>query len=373
MNILAYFLPLIGCLWFGLTSPQCYDWKCYAVILITSWVLTLKLHRFFKRRRTKSIEYLGGYIIAIFHEEAWTEVETYYETEYDEKRQPRQVEKKRYIRHPEEFYFQSSLDTHTYITKSTYYFIAETWGTDEYEDEWRGSDIKGYVRYGQHYVYDDVEGSENERLDRLFTITEPHDYENRIKNSNSIFRFEKVTDVDVIYYGLLDYPPIEDCDAPCILSNCYDVPDDIDREFRVFNATLAPNAEMRLYILLYDADVHDMRTVEKQRSYWQGGNKNEFVVCIGISQKKTVKWARAFSWADEPKLEVAVAAWFREHPDFDLHAFHAWMKANYKMWKRKEFADFDYIQTSLALWQSLTLLAVAAASGIGIAYWLMSL
>lgn len=103
MNILAYFLPLIGCLWFGLTSPQCYDWKCYAVILITSWVLTLKLHRFFKRRRTKSIEYLGGYIIAIFHEEAWTEVETYYETKYDEKRQPRQVEKKRYIRHPEKF------------------------------------------------------------------------------------------------------------------------------------------------------------------------------------------------------------------------------------------------------------------------------
>ena len=127
---------------------------------------------------------------------------------------------------------------------------------------------------------------------------------------------------------------------------------------------------MRLYILLYDADVHDMKSVEKQRSYWQGGNKNEFVVCIGISKMTTVKWARAFSWADEPKLEVAVAAWFREHTYFDLRAFHAWMKEHYWIWERKEFADFDYIQISLKLWQQLTLIAVAIASSVGIAYWI---
>ncbi len=38
------------------------------------------------------------------------------------------------------------------------------------------------------------------------------------------------------------------------------------------------------------------------QDYWEGGNKNDFVVCFGSKNNK-VTWCYPFSWADSQKSE----------------------------------------------------------------------
>ena len=40
--------------------------------------------------------------------------------------------------------------------------------------------------------------------------------------------------------------------------------------------------------------------VKKQKSYWEGGNENELVLCVGMdSLTGTVNWAQTFSWSGD--------------------------------------------------------------------------
>jgi hypothetical protein len=98
---------------------------------------------------------------------------------------------------------------------------------------------------------------------------------------------------------------------------------------------------------------------EKQKSYWQGGNKNEFILCLGYNTKKgTIDWCNPFSWCDKPELEVATKRYFREHPRMDLSKYPDWLEKHINLWHRKEFKDFDYIKNELTKGQSIGLLII---------------
>ena len=159
------------------------------------------------------------------------------------------------------------------------------------------------------------------------------------------------------------YPEINNFDAPTVLSRHFNIAPNTERAFRVFNSIFAPKVEMHLFILLFDASTASVNIVDKQRSFWHGGNKNEFVVCIGLKGEE-VEWVRAFSWADEPVWEVKTVDWFRRNPRKELIDFLSWLKENYTVWKRKEFSDFNYIRVSLAMWQVLIVMISAVAGSL---------
>lgn len=178
-------------------------------------------------------------------------------------------------------------------------------------------------------------------------------------SSNSIFKFEKIDAKQAEEIGLYDYPSIRDFDAPCILSGSIPVSDSVRSLFRKFNAYHAPQWQMRLYILLFEAS-KGISVSEKQRAYWQGGNKNEFVLCIGMADENTIEWARAFSWADEQEREVSVSQWLMDNPIIDWEKIYDYLTIALCSWKRKEFKDFDYININLPLWQIITTLTLCA-------------
>lgn len=153
-----------------------------------------------------------------------------------------------------------------------------------------------------------------------------------------------------------------DFDAPCILSyQCgYGiVGDDVKALFRKFNARIASQWEMRLYVLLFPAE-KGIAISEKQRAYWQGGNKNEFVVCIGMDAAGKEEWSRTFSWADEQEIETQTSQWLMTNPNLDWRRFYDWLKWHLRDWRRKEFKDFDYINVNLPLWQLLAIFLLSA-------------
>ena len=345
--------------------------------------LTGLVHHLMLRHRRNAIEYLGGIIDAITHYDSWTEVQLYTVNVPDGKDSNghttyRTETRVRYIHHPDEWWFRTSVGTQHEISQATYNIIAATWNTPMYNFSITGSAIRGGERYGDEYYFNDVirrEGGNcnplyNQALTRyMFTITEPHTYENKVQISNSIFRFEKITDDEAQELGLHPYPAINNFDQSPILGKSIDI--FTEQLIRAFNAFYGQVCQIRLYVHLFDAS-QGIETAEKQQAYWKGGNKNEFSVCLGLDGN-TAQWCYTFSWMDEPTLGVMTEDYFRHHPELDLKLFVQWLAANINHWKRKEFADFRYLRVQLTPVQTTLLIAISAALCAGAVYILLKM
>lgn len=360
MIAFAYAIPIITCLLlhfeFGYKGPGiAYFW-----IIILGEAIVGLLHWLGYSLHTSKTEYLGSMVRDINHEDSWTELVEVRETKTDSKGNSYTVTRIEERYHEEKYYFHTTLGTKFNTSYGFYSEVRDLWKLPSNVLRWSGSHIKGGVRFGTSYEMADFDYEQRENPKNWVPITESHSYTNKVQSSNSIFKFEKISDKEASEMGLLKYPAIYSHDAPCVLSNDISVSPDVDEMFRKFNAKFAPEFQMRLYILLFDAK-RGVGISEQQRAYWQGGNKNEFVVCIGMKPNGTVEWARAFSWADEQSKEVETTQWLMHNPTLDWEEFYEWLKWNLMDWERKEFKDFDYISITLPLWQIITIYILSIA------------
>lgn len=368
MVVFIYLLPLLSCIVLFAVTGSFYDWSVYAWILGGSMAFTGLIHWLMYRHRTRTTEYLGSFIYSIRHDDAWVERQEYTERVSDGKGGYKEVRRVRYIPHPDEYRYYTSIGNSYYFSRSEYDKIRRLWGTPCHHEQICGSHIRGGVRFYQTYNYEDLLSElptsnpfENQTVYRtMIPITEEHSYVNKIKNSNSIFRFEDISRKSATELGLWDYPDNYGYDMSPILG--IDVDSATDERFRMFNAYYGALHEIRLFLIFFDSSTQGVEIAEKQRSYWKGGNKNEFVVCLGISNG-VVEWSSAFSWMEEDVLSVKIADYFRSNPTLDLNAMLEWLRAHLNEWKRREFSkDFDYIRvelTPLQYW-SLFILTIAA-------------
>ncbi|MBR5332975.1 MAG: hypothetical protein IKV32_06750 [Muribaculaceae bacterium] len=367
MIVFLYLIPLLSCIVLFAVSGSYYEWDVYAWLLGSSMALTGLIHWLMYRYRTRSTEYLGSYIYSIRHDNAWVERQVYIERVSDGKGGYREKERVRYISHPEEYQYFTSIGTSYYFSRREYNEIRHLWGTPCHHGQICGSHIVNGVRFYQTYEYSDFLSDkptdnpfENKSIYRtMIPVTEEHTYVNKIKNSNSIFRFENITRDRATELGLWDYPDNYGRDMSPILG--LDVEPFIDEQYRMLNAYYGALHEIRLFLIFFDSSAHGVEIAEKQRAYWKGGNKNEFVVCIGIN-RGVVEWSRAFCWMDEPVLNVKIEDYLRTNPTLDLMTLHRWIREHLGDWKRKQFSDFKYIRVELNALQywSLFILTIVA-------------
>ncbi len=377
MIALLYLIPIFTCITLYSLSGDFFDWKVYASVVAGSMAITGLMHWLMYRHRVGATEFLGSFVYELRHDDAWTEVEEYYETRTDSKGNTYEVKRKRYIHHPEEWHLYTSIGSCISITHSYYEHLAEVWQTRCHLGNIYGSDIVGGVRYYQEYHYDDVLNScssHNPFKDvRVFKtmepITEEHRYVNKIRNSNSIFKFEKISKDEAEQIGLWDYPELSGLDMSPILG--LNVDNKTDAYYRLLNAYYGSHYQIRFFFLFYDSTKYDIDIVEKQRAYWYGGNKNEFVVCIG-HKDGVVDWCRAFSWMDEPVFAVKLEGYLRDNPTLDMMKMHSWICSNLSHWKRKEFSDFDYINIELSPLQYWIAFAVTCLANAAAVYFLIT-
>ena len=364
MEIICFALPFLVAIFLLLFFRKETVWWEYVIVIIPSLLFFIITRCIMISVNENDVEYLGGYITKVRHYDEWDE----WITRTCSRQVPDGKDANGNTKYRTEYYDCSYRDYHP--ERWTYF-------DDEGEEHWlyfKEEFDKIRLQFGtsmnfvdMHRDYYTIDGDAQDyywdgNKSKIYTITNKHQYRNKIQNSRSTFNFIEITKKEADTLGLYDYPKIEEYDQNPILSK----PPVDSKSIRFLNGYYGREYQFRNYILLFNNS--DIEISELQRSYWKGGNKNELVVCLGVDDSLNVKWCNAFSWCDAPTLEVRTESYFSEVDSLDLEGYSSMIIKCLENgeWERKEFADFDYIKSEVSTTQELILLILVALYNIGI-------
>ena len=367
MEVFLYIIPFITSLVLLTAFRKETVWWEYVLVIVPPIIFTLLLKLIMTSIDATDTEYLGGYALRATHYEDWDETvmvahtrtisngkttttQTYY------------VPERKY--HPDRYSYISSLDSSEhFVSKEVYMAIKKKLNApSQFRDmhrKYRTKDGDAHDTYWSGNIKD------------MYDITVPHLYINKAAASNtySIFKENPIKRKQAMELGLYDYPQIDrfEIQNP-ILGDSLDT--ESVQAIRTINAIYGKPYQFRMYICLFHNE--PMEISELQKRYWKGGNKNEFVVCIGMANDSTVAWSNSFSWSDSPKLEVLTRDWFIEHPILNLPEYAQYISEKIpNNWERKSFEDFKYINIELSKAQLIVLFILMIGIEIGITFFVI--
>lgn len=315
------------------------DYECWVGYLITAACMDGLLYLFFWLLSTTR-EYLSGFVTAAIHYNAWTErvVRTETRTVNGKTYTSTRVD---YVRHPDTYSWLLNTGRECSVTYAAYLDMLNRWRTPvEFHPVPRVNCVAG--GNGEICRWN---GDEN----ATETVTYTHRYRNPVRYSNSIFSERFISRKEAQRLNLINYPKLSGMDHdPVLVQPGLDASDiNINQlSIRRVNAFCGHDNQIHVFVLLFKAS-EGIEIAYRQRSYWKGFNKNEFVVCLGMDGN-SVKWCQPMSWMDEPTLAVWAKEFFRDHTDLDLDLFAAELRGNIGKWRRKEFSDFKYLGNKLS-------------------------
>lgn len=370
MEVLIFTIPIITCIILFVWFFERTVWWEYCVVIAPSIILYFFLKYAMISYSTSATEYWGGYVTSTIYYEDWDEMVLVHKTRqvYDgtdsEGRPKYRTEhytewERRY--HPECWAYTDNRGKWEHsISKSMFNYINDKLKAQPvFKDMHRNYHRIDGDAYIRHY---------NGNPKNCYTLTWEHTYENRVKASDhSIFKFHDLSEKEIKYYGLYDYPKIVNLDQNPIIGK--KVPYEHENAIRYINAYYGGKKQIRVFILIYDNP--NVLVGEMQRSHWLGGNKNEFVVCLGVDKHNNVMWCYPFSWEDKPKLAVETKQYFIDNPKLDIGKYSKFLTSHLKDWKRKEFKDFEYISVELSDVQLTWIIILIIIYNICISIWVV--
>lgn len=359
LRALGFILPAVAVAVAFSINPCEEEWYVYLIVLAAAETAVY----FIFEGMNRDVEFLSGYYTEVRHYYPWVEKVTTTRTESDGKGNTRTVTETHYVNHPDTWSAMLNTGKEISLDSSDFSYCVRLWGTG--------------TSYFPTYHHNQVSGGGGEASawngvrETMQTATYKHRYKNYIQDTNSIFNPTRVTREEAKNEGLIPYPKvIGNTQEPLCVSSAleYVFPAHEQMMYRRLNATLGKSRQVHFFVLLFPS-VKGVDVSFRQRQYWEGGNKNEFTICLGVEKNEadalTVTWCKPFSWMDAPTLEVAVQGWFLEHPTLDMPALATFLEENIDLWKRKQFSDFKYLGRHLSSGRSilyiLSTLAVCAA------------
>lgn len=201
--------------------------------------------------------------------------------------------------------------------------------------------------------------------EKLVPVTDSRSYENRIQASNSVFKFKEVNPKDL---NLFEYPKInDDQHQRSILGTGGATHIQAENRLDYFNATLGAAKQVRMFILVFKNQ--PLQAAIDQESYWKGGNKNEFITCVGVNDSQEVQWAHIFSWSEVEDLKIEARDIIINQKKLDLVEYVNWLAPEVQSrFIRKKFKDFDYltIEPSTTAILVVYFITIAICIGLGI-------
>jgi hypothetical protein len=286
---------------------------------------------------TDDTEYWGSYVISAEYYEDWNEyihqtcTRTYTDSDGNSHTETYDCSYVSY--HSEYWQVNTNIGQELKISESRFNYYVKKFGGKQFVDlhrDYHTDDGDKYVAKW-NYVFEMIE-----------PITVTHTYENRVAASHSIFKFEEP---DTANFKLFDYiEPDNNYQINSILtekSNIYNIKE-ANKLLSRYNAFLGNKKQVRIWFLIFDNK--DYQYAIQQENYWQGGNKNEFIVSLSVDDSNYVQWCKVISWTDVEQLKVDVRNYIKNMNKLDLINAVEYIKNNIETrFVRKSFKEFDYL------------------------------
>lgn len=248
------------------------------------------------------------------------------------------------------------------ISESEYRRIVKKFGNEQFVELNR--DIDNWAGCGQDgNMYVSQWDGNPERFEIFATA---HTYENKIRLSDS-YGFRELSKQEKS--RIHEYPGINGVYQPSITGNWHNTSDYWRAMFLLdrFNGQYGKSKQIKAFIFTYYNQTPDV--ADLQRLYFQNGNKNEIILCVGYTGSQAT-WIKAFSWTDEKVCENEAVRYFRS--DMTLtglveHMIPIWRDK----WVRKQFTPYNEIiniQPSTTAWVIMIILNLGLCAILGNAF-----
>jgi len=190
-------------------------------------------------------------------------------------------------------------------------------------------------------------------------VSEPlvveHTYENRLQTQS---HWGKVSEEDRKFYDVFEYPEVPGVLLTSILTNGPEFPK-ANKYLRYLNGDLNTDRmgykKVRLWVLIFNNQPQSAG--DYQRSYWKGGNKNEFIIMFGTNPENEITWFDIVTQSEEDilipetrdeinlKMARGKDGYSGKLTDEDLLKFSQWLGEEIKTkYVKPQFEQYDYIE-----------------------------
>lgn len=379
--MLVYFsfvIPIIISLILFIFFRHKIQWWEIAVPMVISVLLVLLAKWICVSSLTSDTEWLGGYVTEVRYYEPWDEEVSCrhpkYCDEYDRccsrdskgncNSCTRRVQcgyKHLYdVDYHSEYWLAKTTLSDYSISENRYYQLVKQFGTG-----------KNFVDMHRDYhsidgdMYSTVFDNDDSKLE---PVAESHTYENRPMVSNSIYKYEEIDSFDIKTYKPFDYPSITNDFHQKVLLGHNDKK--IEQRLQVLNSRFGAPKQIRIFFLVFKNQPREAGLIQER--YWQGGNKNELIICVGTDAIGNVNWGHVISWTDETAVKIKIKHQIENNKNLDINHILDTVEEEIKTdWKRKPFHDFDYLNIEPTTTQVIWILILTLIVNIGLAYWIV--
>ena len=367
MTLIILLIPIVVAIFLFFFFKKDTTWWEYCLLIAPSILFFFIFKYSVIGYEESDTEYLGNYITNVTYYQPWNE--------YIHRICTRTVGSGKHMHvisydcsyveeHPEQFAYTLNTGEEEITTAEDFYNIKRHWNS---KAVFRELDRNYYTKDGDAF---DTKWDGRKLTCKTRTFEET--YKNKVRASHSIFKFEDISKSKANKIGLYDYPERDRDYAQQEQVLGLKKKDRAGVQMiEYINGVYGYKKQFRTYILMfYNKSIN---VAQKQREYWEGGNKNEFIVCIGVdSVTNKIQWCYPFSWQDTPLLEAKTKQVLIPDSKFSLYRYACWLDKNVsKNWQRKNFDSFDYINVDLSDGQYMFLLIMIVVYDIIISLYII--
>lgn len=188
------------------------------------------------------------------------------------------------------------------------------------------------------------------------TTTYEKEFSNILKSNHSAFNYPVIEPEKAQKSGLYEYPKFQENSFQTSVLGIEKVGFKQKEKFKKYldylNGAYGKQYKIRIYTLFFKEK--DISAAFLQEAYWDGGNQNEIVVCVGLDSKSNVTWVKPFSWCDNKRVSIEIREELMSSKKIEPELFYnTYYNVMRKFWKYKSFKDFNYLSfepTSGQLW-----------------------
>ena len=136
------------------------------------------------------------------------------------------------------------------------------------------------------------------------------------------------------------------------------------------NALIGSDEEIRVWILIFRDQNREVAKL--QEAHWKGGNKNELVICVGVTGQNDVQWAEVFSWTKKEDLKISIRDYIQDQKQLNLITLRPWLTSEIQSkWERRDFQEFSYLEVSPPSWFIILVYILTLIASIGSAVYVI--